>query len=106
MRVGLIKRLGWAILALGLSTATCPAQERQLPALKVSDNHRYLVDADGKPFFYLADTAWELFHRQTREDAAAYLKDRAAKRFNVIQAVVLAEFDGLTAPNAYGHLPL
>lgn len=76
------------------------------PPLKVSENHRYLVTADGKPFFYLGDTAWELFHRLKREDAELYLKDRAAKRFNVIQAVVLAEFGGLTVPNAYGHLPL
>jgi len=74
--------------------------------LKVSDNHRFLVTADGKPFFYLADTAWELFHRLNREDAERYLKDRAAKRFNVIQACILAEYGGLTVPNAYGHLPL
>ncbi len=76
------------------------------PALKVSDNHRYLVTADGKPFFYFGDTAWELFHRLNREEADAYLADRAAKKFNVIQAVVLAEFDGLTEKNPYGHLPL
>ncbi|MGI8635541.1 MAG: DUF4038 domain-containing protein, partial [Segetibacter sp.] len=31
--------------------------------LKVSDNKRYLVTADGKAFFWLGDTAWELFHR-------------------------------------------
>jgi hypothetical protein len=76
------------------------------PRLKISENHRYIVTSDGKPFFYLADTAWELFHRLNREDAELYLKDRAAKHFNVIQAVVLAEFGGLTIPNAYGHLPL
>ena len=76
------------------------------PKLKVSENKRFLVYDDGKPFFYLGDTAWELFHRLNREHAVQYLQDRAAKRFNVIQAVVLAEFDGLTAPNAYGHLPL
>ena len=29
----------------------------------VSENGRYLVNADGSPFFYLGDTAWELFHR-------------------------------------------
>ncbi|HEX3152255.1 MAG TPA: glycoside hydrolase family 140 protein [Gemmataceae bacterium] len=76
------------------------------PQLKVSDNKRFLVTAEGKPFFYLGDTAWELFHRLTREDADVYLKDRAARKFTVIQAVAIAEFDGLTAPNAYGHLPL
>ncbi|TFG72783.1 MAG: DUF4038 domain-containing protein [Anaerolineales bacterium] len=74
--------------------------------LRVSDNHRYLVTIDGDPFFYLGDTAWELFHRLNLEDAQTYLKDRAAKGFTVIQAVVLAEHEGLTAPNANGDLPL
>jgi Protein of unknown function (DUF4038)/Putative collagen-binding domain of a collagenase len=77
-----------------------------LPPLKVSENKRFLVTADGRPFFWLGDTAWELFHRATREEAEKYLKRRAAQRFTVIQAVALAEFDGLTAPNAYGHVPL
>lgn len=76
--------------------------------LKVSSNGRFLVNADRKqtPFFYLGDTAWELFHRTTRDEAEFYLRDRAAKGFNVIQAVLLAEFDGLTEPNREGHLPL
>ena len=77
-----------------------------LPRLKVSDNKRYLVTADGKPFFYLGDTAWELFHRLNREQAEAYLKDRSARGFTVIQAVALAELDGLRTPNPYGHTPL
>jgi hypothetical protein len=77
-----------------------------LPRLKVSDNRRFLVHEDGSPFFYLGDTAWELFHRLTREEAETYLADRAAKGFTVIQAVVLAELDGLETPNAYGHTPL
>jgi hypothetical protein len=74
--------------------------------LKVSDNGRWLVYADGTPFFYLADTAWELFHRLKREEAEAYLEKRAAQGFTVIQAVVLAEYDGLKTPNPYGHVPL
>jgi Protein of unknown function (DUF4038)/Putative collagen-binding domain of a collagenase len=74
--------------------------------VRVSDNHRYLIDQHGQPFFYLGDTAWELFHRLDRDEADLYLKDRAAKRFTVIQSVVLAEFGGLVEPNPYGHLPL
>ena len=66
---------------------------------------RYLQYADGRPFFYLGDTAWELFHRTTREEARLYLEDRARKGFTVIQAVCLAERDGLRVPNAYGDLP-
>ena len=75
-------------------------------SLMVSPNQRYLVKPDGSPFFYLADTAWELFHRLSRSEADHYLQDRAAKSFTVIQAVVLAELDGLNTPNPAGHHPL
>lgn len=74
--------------------------------LRVSDNKRYLQSADGKPFFWLGDTAWELFHRLTREEAEKYLRNRAEKGFTVIQAVALAELDGLNEPNPYGEVPL
>ena len=47
------------------------------PRLKVSDNKRFLVKEDGSPFFYLGDTAWELFHRLNREEADKYLDNRA-----------------------------
>lgn len=77
-----------------------------LPRLRVSDNHRFLVTADGKPFFWLGDTAWELFHRLNRDEAVRYLNDRMAKGFTVIQTVALAELDGLHTPNPYGHCPL
>ena len=74
--------------------------------LEVSDNHKFLQQGDGTPFFYLGDTAWELFHRLSLEDAEKYLKNRAAKGFTVIQAVVLAQLGGVTEPNANGDLPL
>jgi hypothetical protein len=74
--------------------------------LRVSDNKRFLVMDDGSPFFYLGDTAWELFHRLNREEADRYLKNRSEKGFTVIQAVALAELDGLNDPNPYGHRPL
>ena len=77
-----------------------------LPNLIISNNRRTLVTDDGKPFFYLADTAWELFHRLTLEEAEIYLHNRAARGFNVVQAVALAECDGLNKPNRYGHKPL
>jgi hypothetical protein len=91
---------------LAISLLDAHAQPQRLPQLRVSDNKRFLVTADGRPFFWLGDTAWELFHRLTREDADRYLQQRAKLGFTVIQAVVLAEFDGLGAPNAYGHTPL
>jgi len=77
-----------------------------LSKLYIIKDKRYIMRGDGKPFFWLGDTAWELFHRLNREEADLYLKNRAAKGFTVIQAVVLAELDGLTQPNQYGQLPL
>jgi hypothetical protein len=74
--------------------------------LKISDNKRFLVHEDGAPFFYLGDTGWELFHRLNKEETEKYLENRRAKGFTVIQAVALAELDGLNTPNAEGNKPL
>ena len=74
--------------------------------IKVSDDKHHLVTGDGKPFFWLGDTAWELFHRLNREDATRYLENRAKLGFNVVQAVAIAELDGHSDPNPYGFLPL
>ena len=74
--------------------------------LHVSADGRRLVKDDGTVFFYMADTGWELFHRCDKKQTERYLKDRKAKGFNVIQAVILAELDGLHTPNAEGEIPL
>ena len=74
--------------------------------LKISENKRFLIHEDGTPFFYLGDTGWELFHRLNKEETEKYLENRRAKGFTVIQAVALAELDGLNVPNAEGNRPL
>lgn len=74
--------------------------------LHVTKDGRYLQFEDGKPFFWLGDTGWELFHRLTLDEIKQYLDNRSAKGFTVIQAVALAEFNGLKKPNQYGELPL
>ena len=56
--------------------------------IRVSENGRHFVDAQGHPFFWLGDTAWPLFARYTRGDAEKYLQDRAEKGFTVIQGVL------------------
>jgi hypothetical protein len=89
--------LGAALMAV-LPASAAPAAH----PLHVAPGGRHLVDADGEPFLYLADTAWQLFHRLTREEAVCYLDDRAEKGFTVIQAVVLG-LEGLEMPNAYGE---
>ncbi|HEY0945399.1 MAG TPA: DUF4038 domain-containing protein [Opitutaceae bacterium] len=101
--------LSLAATAVTRGTATEQPRHSAPPlnaGLRVSADGRHLEDAAGRPFFWLGDTAWELLHRADADEAAAYLSDRAAKGFNVILTVVLAEQNGLTAPNAQGHLPL
>ena len=63
--------------------AAIPFGHAAAPVLKVSENKRFLVTEDGQPFFYLGDTAWELFHRLNREEADAYLRERERIRADV-----------------------
>jgi hypothetical protein len=62
-------------------------------ALQPSKCGRHLVrlTAPDEPFFYLGDTAWELFHRLDDKEAAVYLRNRADKGFNSVMIVLLAE---------------
>lgn len=71
----------------------------------VSENKRYLLK-ENKPFVWVGDTAWELFHALDRDSTTHYLSKRATQGFTIIQAVALAELDGLNSPNAYGDKPL
>ena len=57
----------------------------------ITANQRHLV-ADGRPFFWQADTAWAYFHRFNETEATTYLDDRASKGFNVIISVGLSQF--------------
>ncbi|WP_411347251.1 DUF4038 domain-containing protein [Paenibacillus sp. WLX2291] len=82
------------------------ANPPNLQPLCISSDGHFLNTADGHPFFWLADTAWELLHRLNIEETELYLRTRAEQGFNVIQTVLLAECDGLRTPNAYGKLPL
>ena len=90
----------WSAAAL-LMVMGSSALAEPLPRLRVSENGRGFVKEDGTPFFYLGDTEWGLFHL-TREDAEIYLKDRAAKKFTVIQAVATF-WGGLERVNPYGQ---
>jgi hypothetical protein len=77
-----------------------------MKALRISDDRRRIVTEDGGHFYFLGDTAWELFHALSMEEAELYLTTRAKQGFNFIQAVVLAELNGLEKPNFYGRRPL
>jgi len=54
----------------------------------VDPTNSYLISKkDNKPFFWLGDTGWELFHRLNREEALHYLDTREKQKFNVVKAV-------------------
>lgn len=52
--------------------------------LRVSDSKRHLVDAQGKPFLVVGDTAWSLIAQLKPEEIAFYLDDRQRRGFNAI----------------------
>ena len=103
MRTNQMRSTSIGLFLAGLAvcgTSIFLAHGQAPPPIRVSDNHRYLVTRDGKPFFYLADTAWGLFN-MNHDDIDLYLKDRADKKFTVIQAVA-ANYTGLDRPNPDG----
>lgn len=88
--------------ALFSCNSTTPEEGRdssQMSALSVSENGRYLMTEDGRPFFWLGDTGWLLFNKLDREEADHYLEDRRQKGFNVVQAMVLHTVPSV---NVYG----
>ena len=56
-------------------------------AIRVASSGTHLEHADGTPFFWLADTAWNGALKSTKEDWNTFLDDRVAKKFTAIQFV-------------------
>jgi hypothetical protein len=72
--------------------------------IRVSDNGRHFADEQGKPFYFLADTQWELFRRFTLEEAKLILENRKAKGFTVVMVMLTGVGPG-TEPNLAGERP-
>ena len=64
--------------------------------ISVSANGRYFVQHDGPPFFWLGDTAWELFRGFTPQDARALVQRRKEQGFSVLQIMLSGVDDGHT----------
>jgi hypothetical protein len=91
----LLRSLFLSIVCLVAGSPVLPGQVRPggtgrlyaLP-LQVSPDHRYLADAQGKPFLYHADTGWMLFVHPTPAEARQYLLKRRDQGFTVIQVML------------------
>ncbi|MBA3907407.1 MAG: glycoside hydrolase family 140 protein, partial [Pseudonocardiales bacterium] len=77
-------------------TRTCAA----LPPLTVDG--RFFALPDGRPFFWLGDTAWDLFTDLDRDEALHYLDTRARQGFTVVQAALIRP---QVRTNRYGDAP-
>ena len=89
-------------LSLMIFSEQIKGQEREKSMnLKIDKSGHFLIREDGEPFFWLGDTAWQLFAKLDRNEVLRYLEDRKGKHFNVIQAHAL-NWD-IERPNAYGH---
>jgi uncharacterized protein DUF4038/collagenase-like protein with putative collagen-binding domain len=96
----------WLLCAFAFSL-TCLAFDRVEAApgpIRVSPNGRYFVDAHGEPFYFLADTQWELFRRYSLSDAKLILENRKAKGFSVVMVMLTGVGPG-TGPNLAGQHP-
>ena len=94
-------------LCLVMIIAGARGQETQLPSrLRVSADAHGLENRAGKPFFWLSDAAYDMFHRLSFEEIKWYLKDRQSKGFTVIQAAILPGGTDLQGLNRYGAAPL
>lgn len=97
-----MKRL-LSLFLLTASTLLMMAQS-EIPwkngALRISDNHRYLVHENGKPFFWLGDTGWLMPERLDRDEVDFYLSRCAQAGYNVVQVQTV---NGVPAYNAYGQ---
>ena len=72
--------------------------------IRVSGNGRYFIDEHGKPFYFLADTQWELFRRYSLDEAKLILENRKAKGFTVVMVMLTGVGPG-TEPNLAGERP-
>ena len=55
--------------------------------LVVSDNGRHLAFADGTPFYYVADTPWQLLASLPLDEAKEYIDIRRSQGFTALQLV-------------------
>jgi len=69
--------------------------------LRVSADHRYLIHADGTPFLWMGDTAWNAAWKSTPAEWREYVDRRAGQRFSVLQVVAT----GMVGPNSQASPP-
>lgn len=93
------------IFLLTLSAQTLSAPSPNMPRLRVGASGHYFETEDGKPFFWLGDSAFFLAKGSaaTKNLIEAYFRDRKAKGFTIIRLDAIHDDN---EPNSYGDRPL
>ena len=82
-----------------LCTAITAQQPWANGKLRVSDNQRFLQFENGKPFFWLGETAWLMPEHLNREEVDFYLATCHEAGYNMTQVQVLND---VPSYNIYG----
>jgi Protein of unknown function (DUF4038) len=90
--------------AVAILAAASPSARAASGPISISHNGHYFVTAKGEPFYFLADTQWELFRRYSTRDARIILENRKAKGFTGVMVMLTGVGDG-TGPNLDGEHP-
>jgi hypothetical protein len=86
--------LAWPLSAASAASPAFP--------LKVSENRRYLVDQQNKPFFVMGDTPW-FIQKLKIEDVRMVMDDRLAKGFNTLFLELLDD-SRIPSQDGYGNV--
>lgn len=97
-----------SILLFGFINASLLAQSsKEKPwdngKLKVSDNNKFLQFENGKPFFWLGETAWLLPSRSNKDEVDYFMNETKKNGYNVVQ---ISTLHNIPAMNVYGHYAL
>jgi hypothetical protein len=94
-------------VAIGLTASIAAAGEPAYP-VKVSENHRYFVDQNGTPVFWLGTTQWNLFREYKLEEVRTTLEKIKEHGFTFAQVMLLGTRGGTpdgTKANVYDEKP-
>ena len=108
----------FAAAGIVLALVGCATAAKFEGPLKIGENGRHLAYADGRPFYYVADTPWQLLASLELAEAREYIDIRARQGFSALQLVATPwSFDdtaagwdfegehGQSRVNAYGEVP-
>lgn len=106
-----MKKLSFILLILYIISNSVNAQEKsskpEMPwdngKLIVSKNNRYLQHENGKPFFWLGETAWLLPSRSNRDEVDYFMSQTRKNGYNVLQ---ISTLHTIPAMNTYGDWAL